>query len=146
MSIDRLSYMIIQNINFILWPKYSYIFAILIFLDGVSHIAIVSGSLVSGNTTHKLKDEETDWLLRMYYGTHLLFTLCFCSEVILMQGFAVIAYIYYYYTFTGIFKIFVDCLLVFTAIGTFVKQIVNLVQIGHANKLFNHFLKSNKGL
>ena len=81
MSIDRLSYMLIMNVNFIKWPRYAYIFAILILLDGVSHLAIVSGSLVSGNTTHKLKDEETQWLLRMYYGTHLLFTLCFCSEV-----------------------------------------------------------------
>jgi CDP-diacylglycerol--inositol 3-phosphatidyltransferase len=84
MSIDRLSYMMIQNINFILWPRYSYVYAVLIFLDGISHLAIVSGSLVSGNTTHKLKDEETHWLLRLYYGTHLLFTLCFCSEVGLM--------------------------------------------------------------
>ena len=81
MSIDRLSYMLIQNVNFILWPEYCYVFAILILLDGVSHLALVSGSLVSGNTTHKLKDEETHWLLRLYYGTSLLFTLCLCSEV-----------------------------------------------------------------
>jgi hypothetical protein len=73
--------MLIQTINFILWPDYGVIFATLIFLDGVSHIAIVSGSLVSGSTTHKLKSEETHWLLRLYYGTHLLFTLCACSEV-----------------------------------------------------------------
>lgn len=84
MSIDRLSYMLIQTINFILWPRYSFVFAILIFLDGISHLSIVSASLVSGNSTHKLKDDETHWLLRLYYGTNLLFTLCFCSEVMLI--------------------------------------------------------------
>lgn len=83
MSIDRMAYLVIQAINYILYPDYANIYLSLILIDGISHIAMVSSSLISGNTTHKLKDDETHWLIRLYYGTHLLFTLCLCSEVIL---------------------------------------------------------------
>jgi CDP-diacylglycerol--inositol 3-phosphatidyltransferase len=138
--------MLIQTINFILWPSYSFIFALLIILDGISHLSIVSASLVSGNTTHKLKDEETHWLLRLYYGTHLLFTLCFCSEVRVKKGFAIVSYIGFWFKFEGVLGLAFQGFLAATAVGTFVKQVVNVVQIEHAAKIYTHFLQSLKEL
>ncbi|CAG9319835.1 PIS1 [Blepharisma stoltei] len=139
MSIDRMAYLVIQAINFILFPQYANVYLTLIILDGVSHIAMVSSSLISGKTTHKLKDEDTHWLLRLYYGTHLLFTLCLCSE-----GFAVISYITYYYQFEGILGVLHKALFVFFAAGTFVKQVINVFQIQHAAKQYQLFLDSPK--
>ena len=136
MSIDRVSYFIINFLNAIAYPSHSYIFILLILFDGVSHLAIASASIVYGGRTHKLKDEDTPWLLRMYYGTHLLLVLCLCSEL-----FSVTSYLVFCYPFEGILGILSDVLLGVFAVGTFVKQLTNVAHIQAAIQLYQKILQ-----
>ena len=56
------------------------------------------------------------------------------------------AYLGYHFSFEGALDTAFMALLAITAAGTFVKQVVNIVQIDHAAKLYRAFLKSNKAL
>ena len=82
MSIDRLSYLLLMSINSLLYPSFGGLFLGLGLLDGISHMSMVAASLLSGGQTHKNKEIDFHWLLKLYYSTHLLFTLCLCSEVL----------------------------------------------------------------
>lgn len=126
MSIDRLSFMLICMVNAVQRKHEAAIFCTLIALDSISHLGIIMTSLVDGKKTHKLNNDKASWLLTLYYQTHLLFTLCFCSE-----GFVVASYVI---TNFGIAGLWVDILYWGLAVGIFVKQLVNVEQIRYFAK------------
>ena len=134
MSIDRLSLALICGINSLLYPELTGLFLFLICLDCFAHMAIILSSLITGSETHKLKGDQTNRVLRLYYGTRLLFWLCFSNEL-----FSIVTYISAHSKFEGFLYNLQTVLLALGAVGCFLKQITNIAHLEHFVRALSKF-------
>jgi len=129
------------------YSKYIYWFLFLVALDIVSHFAHIVSSLSSGHTSHKEMENDTNWLLKIYYtNRYVLAFLCFGNE-----GFFIFLHLLHFYSgptiSLGLLAPLGQQLFGETQMGAvklilfffyfplmFIKQTLNVIQLQHAAK------------
>lgn len=109
-----------------LFPRYFFVFQVLLVIDIVSHWLHFFSSRIQGKTSHKQSDDETNICLRLYYGNKLVLTSVCAMEQILYCSLLV-----HYYEY-GHFSNHLIGLMIICTPGVIFKNYINLVQIKNA--------------
>lgn len=125
---DRSSTTALSCHLYTMYPKYGFIFPILISLDLSSHYMHMYSSLSSGKSNHKSVNPNAPWLLRSYYSSRIvLFTVCALNELVF-----ILLYIYPLLSSQYLHLWWISMIFSFPIF--FFKQTVNIIQLCEASQ------------